>query len=594
MDRSTKLRLRRLIRRRKRQVEDIGDITEEGFDRHIFRRLIRLPQIRRFLAGWIGLVALLILGVILQTRALDSHYKVLAPHPGGTFTEGIIGSFNNASPLYASGSADSSISRLIFSGLLKYDERSKLVNELAESWTLDASETLYTVELKKNLVWHDGHPFTAKDVVFTFNLIQNAEAKSFLFSSWRGIKVEAKGDHTVIFTLPGTLSAFPHSLTTGIVPEHILASVPPGQLRSHSFNNVAPIGTGPFRFDAIEVTGDTAEERTESVGMAAFDRYHAGKPKLDRFIIHTFKDEKSLIANYSEKRIDAMVGLTSLPDEFKDATETIEFSVPLTGEVFVFFKTTQDILKEPQIRKALILGVDKQKVLSEISYPLSPIDSPLLTSSFAYSKSFAQATNQVEEANKILDAAGWVRDPSTGMRSKNGVKLGFRMLSETTSEYSSVSGSLQKQWHDLGVDVQVELQPDEELQTNISLHNYDALLYGISIGPDPDVFAYWHGSQADPRSDTRLNFSEYKSVVVDQALEGGRTRSDQSLRAVKYKPFLETWRNDNPALALYQPRLLYIVRSPLYGFDVASATSAADRFAGVDRWMVRDTHTTRQ
>ncbi len=83
-----------------------------------------------------------------------------------------------------------------------------------------------------------------------------------------------------------------------------------------------------------------------------------------------------------------------------------------------------------------------------------------------------------------------------------------------------------------------------------SSRSYDALLYGISIGVDPDVFVYWHTSQNDPRSN-RLNFSEYSSKAADEGLESGRTRTDAGLRTIKYRPFLQAWQRDLPALGLY-------------------------------------------
>jgi ABC-type transport system substrate-binding protein len=83
-------------------------------------------------------------------------------------------------------------------------------------------------------------------------------------------------------------------------------------------------------------------------------------------------------------------------------------------------------------------------------------------------------------------------------------------------------------------------------------------LYGISLGVDPDVFAYWDSSQASISSQGHLNLSEYKSKAADQALESARTRADAQLRVTKYKAFLTAWTNDAPALALYQPNMLYI------------------------------------
>lgn len=587
-NRTAKLRMRRLFRRRRKQAAIIGSSTEENLEKHIIKRLMRLPKIQRFLAGWIGLILLIGIGLTLQIRALGPKYQTVQPRPGGTYTEGIIGTFTNANPLYASSGLDSSVSELVFSGLLKYDENNKLVGDLAESWTIDANELVYTVKLKQNIQWHDGKPLTAKDVVFTYHRIQDPETKSHLLPSWQNIKIAAPDDHTVVFTLPNSLSSFPDSLTNGIIPEHVLGNVLPSQLRSNSFNNSNPIGSGPFRFSKVEIIGVNPDERQTRVAMNAFDKYYAGPPGIDTFVIRTFKDEISLTEAFAQKEVNAMVGLASLPDQFAGKSDVKEISVPLTGEVLVFFKTTQEVLKDPAVRKALVLATDKKQMLEQLPYPLVAIDEPLLKSHIGYDKAYTQVTNQPEEAKKALDAAGWVVDPATGIRAKGEQKLSFRLVSQNTSEYASVAGTLQKEWREIGVDLQVELQNDQDLQSSLALHNYDALLYGISVGSDPDVFAYWHSSQGDVRSTTRLNFSEYKSIPADRALEGGRTRSDPQIRSVKYKPFLEAWRDDAPALALYQPRFLYVVRSPLHGYDSLTANTAADRFAEVQKWMARE------
>ncbi|MBA3758773.1 hypothetical protein H0X10_04065, partial [Candidatus Saccharibacteria bacterium] len=141
----------------------------------------------------------------------------------------------------------------------------------------------------------------------------------------------------------------------------------------------------------------------------------------------------------------------------------------------------------------------------------------------------------------------------------------------------------------IGVDVQVLLQPANDLQqVTIAQHNYDILLYGISLGNDPDVFAYWHSTQATLSMSGTLNFSEYKSTAADKSLEAGRTRADAALRAIKYKPFLEAWRNDAPALALYQPRVLYLTRTRVANFEPKTFNSATDRFANIENWMIRE------
>jgi ABC-type transport system substrate-binding protein len=195
VDRKSKLRLRRTLRKRRRQVEDLGYATEDSLDKHLFRRLTKLLGIRRFLAGWISLLILLSIGVVLQAKSLSTYYQKPVPASGGTYREGIVGTFTNANPLYAQNSVDASVARLVFSGLLRYDEKGRLEPDLAESYEHDETETLYTVHLKQNVRWHDGELFNARDVVFTYNRIQNPEVKSPLLPSWRGVIIEATREH---------------------------------------------------------------------------------------------------------------------------------------------------------------------------------------------------------------------------------------------------------------------------------------------------------------------------------------------------------------------------------------------------------------
>jgi ABC-type transport system substrate-binding protein len=133
---------------------------------------------------------------------------------------------------------------------------------------------------------------------------------------------------------------------------------------------------------------------------------------------------------------------------------------------------------------------------------------------------------------------------------------------------------------------------DDIQKAVVPSHDYDILLYGISIGVDPDVFAYWDSSQASLSSQGHLNLSEYKSKAADQALESGRTRTDPELRATKYRGFLTAWANDVPALALYQPNSIYVSRGPVFNFERKAANTSADRFYNVKR--VDDPPETRQ
>jgi peptide/nickel transport system substrate-binding protein len=591
--RALKLRFRRRLRVQKRQVEELGAQAEQRLENDFFRRLERLALVRRFVSTWLLLVILLIGVVVAQIRALSGYYQVLAAAPGGTFTEGVLGTFTNANPIYATGLVDSSVSRLIFAGLLAYDQDNRLVGDLAQSWTADDLGTTYTFKLKPDLTWHDGQPLKASDVVFTYHVIQNPDAGSPLFNSWRGITVSTQDDRTVIFKLPNPLASFPYSLVTGIIPEHILAKVPMSSMRTISFNSTRPVGAGPFQWQALELSSGTADKREERIALKAFDDYNAGKPKLNGFVLRTFRDVDKLVNSFRRQEITAIAGLNQVPDLLKDDKTARIYNLPLTAAVMTFFRNQGGVLASPDIRHALIYATDINSIISQLTYPTKPVRQSLLRGQVAYDPRYDQASYNLTVATGLLDQNGWVVGPG-GIRFKDGVPLSFGLIFLDNPEYRSVANQLAQQWRAVGVDVKLVGQSEAEFRTVLSQapspgrDTYDALLYGISIGSDPDVYVYWHSSQIDLRSTVRLNFSEYRSGAADGSLEAGRTRLDPALRAVKYQPFLQAWQSDAPALALYQPRFLYITRDVVHGLTEKPINSDYGRFNNVHNWMIRE------
>lgn len=592
VSRARKLRWRRRIKRSSHQAQEFSQQAERGLDKYFFKRFDHISSVRRFVFGWFFLIVLLSGAVVAQTRGLSSFYQTDQPAAGGTYTEGVIGAFTNANPLYATGSVDSTVSTLVFSGLMKYDSENQLVGDIAYKIESNPQASIYTAYLRKDVVWQDGQPFTADDVVFTVKTIQNPDAKSPLLPNWQNVKVQATDPYTVVFTLPHGLASFPHNLTTGIVPEHLLSDIPPANLRSISFNTVSPVGTGPFKWGAVQVVGSTPETREEQVGLVRNDRYYDGAPMLDQFVVRAFRSDAALSTALQKREVTAAAGLDVEPQGIEDQAGMHVYSVPLMGEVMVFLRNTSPYLSDVNVRKALTKATNSDAIIAGLGYPVIKADSLLLKSHIGYDKSITQDPFNPDEANKLLNDAGWNQIGKDGIRMKDGQKLTIQLYSKSNSQYSYVSSMLQKQWRDVGVKVDVVLQPEEELQSTIAFHNYDALLYGISLGSDPDIYAYWHSTQADASSSQRLNFAEYKSTVVDAGLEGGRSRTDPIVRATKYRAMVDQWRKDAPAIALYQPRYLYITTQKVYGFEPTRFNSPIDRFANVENWAIREQRVT--
>ena len=588
IDRVTKLRWRRRIRSGKNQVEDLGSQAEQGFEEHLIKRMSRLGRVRRFIAIWVALIVLLLGGLFIQIRKLQGYYLTNQPAPGGIYSEGILGSFTNVNPIYAVGSVDSSVSRLVFAGLFTFNDKNQLVGELAKSYTVDARGTTYTVLLKDNLQWQDGRPLTAEDVVFTYTTIQNPDTKSPLASSWQGIKVAAIDKKTVSFTLPSILSAFPYSMVNGIIPKHVLGKVAPEQMRSVLFNTNSPIGSGPFKWDAIEIVGTADEDREQRIALKPNDSYVNGQPKLDSFVIRSFANEIKMRNAFKKGELNGVVGLSKIPDDLLEDNSVRVYNIPLNSQVLLFLKTTTPVLSDQKVRQAISYGLNTGAVRLAADVPVLPSDSPLLANQLGYDKTLTQKTGSPEQASKLLDEAGWKLNDK-GIRVKDGKELTLAITTQNNQTYESVAKNIKKQMALIGVNVEIVVLKDNELQSALAVHDYDSLLYGISLGPDPDVFAYWHSSQADLRSPSHLNFSEFKSTAADKALEAGRTRSDPATRAIKYRPFLDAWSKEAPAVALYQPRFLYVVREPLANFNPTRMNTGTDRYNEVNQWMIRET-----
>ncbi|HUD10162.1 MAG TPA: peptide ABC transporter substrate-binding protein [Candidatus Saccharimonadales bacterium] len=580
-----KMRVRRRFRKGRRQVEGLGHQAEDHIDQHFVKRLARLIEVRRFVIVWVLLLVLLGGVVVAQTDALSSYYQTIQPVPGGIYTEGILGDFTTANPLYATSPVDNSVAHLVFASLLTYNNNNQLVGDLASSWSADATAKVYTVNLKPNLTWQDGQPLTAADVAFTYHLIQNPSALSPLNASWQDIKVTATNRLTVTFTLSNPLASFPDSLTNGIVPEHLLANIPVATLRSANFN-IDPVGAGPFSWQSLAVNGNTPQTRQEQINLMPFAAYNGGQPKLSQIIIRAFHNQAQLISSFKSGDLNGVAGLDNVPATLVDDKHLNQYSLPLTAANMVFFKTTAGVLGDVNVRKALVQATNTTQIIQDLGYPVSPVHEPLLNGQLGFSAQYEQQTGDPVGAAMALQQAGWVLGKS-GIRYKGGQPLTFTLYAPDTQDNNSVTKDLQTQWRSIGVNMRVVLQGPIDIQNTIAFHAYDALLYGISIGTDPDVFAYWDSSQANPSSLTHSNFSEYQSPAADEGLEAGRTVSDPALRAIKYQSFLQAWYDDAPALGLYQPRFLYLTYQPVYGLDEHTINQATDRFNNVQNWEIR-------
>ncbi len=554
-----------------------------AIEENVFRRYASLNRSKRFIISWVLLVVLLFFVLLAQNFMLSNYFQVNKFIPGGVFSEGIVGTFTNANPIYATSSVDSTVSHLLFSSLFTYNNQNKLVGELASSYSINSTGRVYTIKLKPNLFWQDGQPLTSKDIVFTYNLIENPDTQSPLQSSFQGIKVSTDGPRIVIFKLPDVLASFIYSLTNGIVPQHILGSVPPIDMRSALFNTNNPIGSGPFLWHGIVVTGINPKTAESEIQLLPNNKYFGGRVLLNQFNIKSYPTIKLLKQAFLSNKVFSAVGLPN--NSIKSLKNIYDYHFLFTAGTYVFFKTSAGVLADQQLRQALVMATNVPKIINKLGYATHQVFEPLLVGQLAYNPLYKQFGFNLAQANNLLQSDGWLLNKN-GYRYKNNQLLQLSITALDTSDYAMIANTLKQQWHKVGVKLSVNLENSSDFNISIEYHQYQALINSISIGIDPDVFIYWDSSQANPQLTNSLNFSEFKNSVADEALESGRTRLNPALRVIKYQPFLKVWQQQAPAIGLYQPDLSLISHGEINGLEEHVINTNTDIFSNLIHWEI--------
>lgn len=544
----------------------------------IVSRWDNIRGVRRHIITWMFTVAVLIVLVGLQVIWFRQSYVTSAPVGGGVYAEAVKGPIATLNPLYATSSAEQSASRLLFSSLFINDTTGHLRGDIARSMQIDPTGKIYTLSLKPGVLWHDGYLMTAKDIVFTVELMKNPSARSVMNASWKDIQVAAVNDSTVQFTLPATYAAFPQALTFSILPEHILKDVDPHALRENGFSN-SPIGSGPFQMRLLQTVSDS--EGRKIVHMGANEHYYGGKPKLERFQLHVFGTMDKIGGALRTGEVSAAADVTGDIARTAEESRYDVLKKPVNSGVYAIINTTQPTVKPVEVRRALQLATDTAKISEALYGNPAPLTLPFVNGQIG-ADAPARPAPDIAAASKLLDASGWKAGPD-GIRTKDNQQLRIKVVTRKNSEYERTLETLAGQWRKVGIDVEKEVVDPATAgqsfaQQILQPRNYDILIDELTIGGDPDVFAYWH-------SRGLLNFSNYANSVSDDALVSARGRTEPELRNAKYKVFARQWLEDVPAIGLYQSNMLYVKSKQARSIDdTTKIVMPNERYSDVQYW----------
>ncbi|WP_425543513.1 ABC transporter substrate-binding protein [Streptomyces luteireticuli] len=424
----------------------------------------------------------------------------------------------------------------IFDGLLTRDADMKLKPALAAALPEvgDGGRT-YTYKLRKNVKFSDGKPFTAKDVVFTYETIldkkTNNEAKGEL-DAIDG--VTARGDDTVVFKLKYAYAPFAERTVLPIVPEHVAK----GQDVNTGAFNTKPVGTGPYVL--------TGWSKGEKLTFTANPDYWGGEPKIKKLTMAIIKDDDVRATRLRSGDLDGAILPPNLADGFKKDPGKKLITARTTDFRGVTLPTANKVTGDLAVRRALDLAVDRKAMVDKLlegkgheGYGPVPTDSPW----------FAKGTERPydpDKAEKLLDDAGW-KAGDGGIREKDGQKAEFTLWfpagDKLRQEHALAFASDAKK---IGIKVSVQSGTWEVIEPKMK---NEAVLAGGGNPADPDFDLYnlLHSSLA---LDGFNNMAAYDNPEVDKALEDGRHASDKAARKAAYDK-VQRGLADNPGYVFF-------------------------------------------
>ena len=566
-----------------RRMKKVEGATVKHARRFVFKRMDSIREARKHIAIWVLTVGVIIGASGLQLMWYQDSYRTSARANDGTYAEAVMGPIDTLNPIFAKTSAEESASYLLFSRLLTYDKTGTLNFDLAEDMSISDDRMTYTLKIRPDARWQDGIYVRAKDVVYTVNLLKNPATRSTI-SGWTDITATEVDDRTVSFKLPAVYAAFPHALNfLPILPEHVLRNVEPGAIRENSFST-KPVGSGPFTLRFIQEV-DTNAGR-DIIHLARNDSYYKGAPKLDRLQLHVYGTSDAILRAVTTSEVNAATDL-SVSDVSKlkgNERYTVERK-PVNAGVYALFNTTTGVMADKKVRQALQVGTDTAALRAVVGPNTPELHLPFVN---------GQVTGDVPSepvydkasAERQLDEAGWKKEGN--IRKKDGVALKLAVVTTKNNDFERVLSAIAEQWRGLGVTVTTSIvdptDPAQNVVQNIlQPRSYDVLLYQLTIGGDPDVYAYWHSSQAS----RGFNFSNYSNPISDDALTSARTRIEPDLRNAKYVTFAKQWVADAPAIGLFQATTQYVYSKSVHAMPEGEVlVSAADRYADVLYWTV--------
>jgi peptide/nickel transport system substrate-binding protein len=508
-------------------------------------------------------IALLTICLVPAVSAPPAASAENGPVDGGWLITHMPAEPGTLNPITSTDAYASEINGYIYESLIRRDpETMKLVPELAESWEISDDHLTYTFHLRKDVHWQDGEPFTADDVLFSYNRINDPGVDAaHLRSYYRDIeKVEVLDDYTVRYrySMP-YFRALEFCGGLPIVPEHLFDE-------GENFNTHPigrnPMGTGPYKM----LRWDTGKE----IVLVRDKDYWGGKPHLDRIVFRIITDNTVALQVLKQGQLDVM-GLQPIQwikqtrgRRFERDFEKHSYYLPRYS--YIGWNLRKPYFSDSRVRRAMTMLVDRRGFLEKILYGLGTV----VTGNFYvngpdYNHEIEPWPYDPERATELLEEAGWTDSDGDGIRDKDGVPFEFEFMITSGSRIGEqIATLLQENLKKVGIAMTIRQLEWAVFIQNIDNRNFDAATLGWSLSWESDPYQVWHSSQAESGS----NYVGFKNEEADRIIEKGRRTFDDAKRHKMYHRFHEIVHEQQPYTFLFTTEALVAVQRRFENVEV--------------------------
>lgn len=466
------------------------------------------------------------------------------------------------------------VTGLIFSGLTRIDNRLQPQPDLAERWEVSPDGTRLTFYLRQDVTWHDGAPFTAEDVVWSYNTLRQISAQNTAMvhlQEWvQRVEAVDPVTSTVRFTLKGPYSPLLADLAMPILPSHILSATAPADIASAPFND-QPVGTGPFAYES--------RIPDQSISLAAAEGYYGGGPLIERVVFVVAPDEQLV----EEAMLNGTLQFAQVSPSTAERLVTTGRgftggSFNELGYDFLAFNLRETrVFSDTRLRQAFAYALDKQRLAFDATGGgADPVWTDVNKASWAYNGGeVAQRLNaNPDEARRLLAEAGWTDTNGDGIVDKDGKPLAVSLYVRNDNDVRvRAAQSIVEPLARVGISLTV--QP-ANFETSILARldpganppfDFDLMMLGWTrTGFDPDAFALFHSTQIPTvASPTFLNITGFRAPEYDDLAFQARATYDFAARSEMYARMQDIVSDQLPYYFLWAEKFASVAGPTLKG-----------------------------